>query len=286
MNKFFLILFISITSVSAIIYYVYTSYIAVQDRNTQIQIPVNKYCDFVVTKVIDGDTIEAKKCTNTGCNIYSIRYLGIDTPEIHRQGYPMQYMSVEAYNINKELLHSNNICIETKEYNMYDKYNRLLAYVFNQSGSLINIELLKRGLARFADYNDYIKYTAEFLSSQKQAQINSIGIWNNKSLCAYNDKYEKIHWDDINKYVGKYITTENEFTYFETNNYNIKYFNQKNDNKYIVITHKTFNIYFNTDQKDNKNKFINKKLIISGVVKKSKDKHYIEIITPWDICIK
>lgn len=257
---------------------------SINNTNNKIQ---NINCNFILNKVIDGDTIEIKKCTNTGCIIQTIRYIGIDTPELHKKEYPAQYLAYEAYIKNKELLNTKNICIKTKTYEIYDRYNRLLAYVFNLSGSFINLELLKSGYARFADYNDKnIIYKDEFLKAQQYAQINNLGIWNNNNICNYNNKYDKINWNDIDKYVNKYVFVEIVFTYFISNNYNTKYFVKKGDNKYILITNNVFELYFNIDKKNNKKKFTNKNILISGVVKKTKNNYYIEIITPWNICIK
>lgn len=76
---------------------------------------------------VDGDTsvflIQGKE--------QKVRYLLIDTPEMVKVGTPIQSFGLEASNRTKELLvTAKDIQLEINLTNAYDRYGRLLAYVF------------------------------------------------------------------------------------------------------------------------------------------------------------
>jgi len=73
----------------------------------------------LVTRIIDGDTIEVK----IGEEIYPLRYIGIDTPE---QG---ENFAVYAANRNGELVSWKWVTL-VKDESETDRYDRLLRYVF------------------------------------------------------------------------------------------------------------------------------------------------------------
>ena len=87
---------------------------------------------YLVTKVIDGDTVELSSGEK-------LRYIGIDTPEKKEPFYS------EAKNYNRRLLEGKKIKIEL-DVQENDKYGRLLGYVY-VDGIFVNAEMLKAGLA-------------------------------------------------------------------------------------------------------------------------------------------
>ena len=126
-----------------------------------------------VTKVIDGDTIGLS-------NGESVRYIGIDTPEIREKHgtvwvYNPRPYAEEAKAFNKTLVEGKNIRLEF-DVQKRDKYGRLLAYVY-ESNRMVNLEMLKEGYAMIYTYPPNVRYTEDFLNAQKLARINEKGLW-------------------------------------------------------------------------------------------------------------
>lgn len=130
---------------------------------------------FKVKKVIDGDTILLE-------NNQKVRYIGIDTPELHDPRKKIECFAKEAYLENKKLVEGKIVRLE-KDVSETDKYNRLLRYVYllekdsSQSALFINEYLVKEGFAYAVSYPPDIKYTQIFLKAQKYAQENNKGLW-------------------------------------------------------------------------------------------------------------
>ncbi len=128
-----------------------------------------------VTRIIDGDTIEIE----TG---QIIRYIGIDTPELHHPQESVQCFGYEAMIKNKQLVEGRLVRLE-KDISEVDKYKRLLRYVFladetaTKTATFINEVLVREGYARLATYPPDIKYQNIFLQAEKQARENKRGLW-------------------------------------------------------------------------------------------------------------
>ena len=130
---------------------------------------------FLVTKVIDGDTIDVeineKKET--------IRLIGIDTPEEVDPRKPVQCFAKEASNKAKEVLTGKSVRLEADTASgERDKYNRLLRYVFLEDQTNFNKMMVKEGYAYEYTYqNVSYKYQQEFKQAEKDARENKRGLW-------------------------------------------------------------------------------------------------------------
>jgi hypothetical protein len=58
-----------------------------------------------------------------------------------------------------------------------DPYDRLLAYVYVPSGSMLNEELVEKGLAQVATFPPNTRYESRFIQAQDAARIYGRGIW-------------------------------------------------------------------------------------------------------------
>lgn len=119
--------------------------------------------------VYDGDTA----VLGTG---EELRYLGIDAPEIGRQGKKSDFMALESRNYNRQMVRNASVRLEFDE-ERKDRHGRLLAYVFLESGDMLNALLLKKGLAFVMANKPNTKYTALLLDCQRQAMMEKVGIW-------------------------------------------------------------------------------------------------------------
>ncbi len=119
-----------------------------------------------VAKVIDGDTVELENGTR-------VRYIGIDTPE---KGDPY---SVRATDYNEDLVYSKEVWLEYGV-ERYDHYNRLLAYVWVNS-EMVNLKLVKEGLARSYPVEPNTSYQYEFEMAEFEAKQARKNIWSSLS---------------------------------------------------------------------------------------------------------
>lgn len=123
---------------------------------------------YLVTKVVDGDTIEID-------GKYKLRYIGIDTPETVDPRRRVGCFGKEASNKNKELVLGKKVRLE-KDVSETDKYGRLLRYVY--VGDLfVNKYLVEEGYAKASSYPPDIKYQEIFTLAQKTAQSANKGLW-------------------------------------------------------------------------------------------------------------
>lgn len=127
----------------------------------------------LVTKVIDGDTIEIEGGEK-------VRYLGVDTPETKDPRKPVQCFGKEASNKNKELVEGKRVILE-KDITDTDKYNRLLRFVFlpleDGNRLFVNDYLIREGYAQVLTIPPDVKFGEQFLEAQRQAREQKKGLW-------------------------------------------------------------------------------------------------------------
>lgn len=130
---------------------------------------------FKVMKVLDGDTFEI----SVNDKIFSVRMMGIDTPETVDPRKPVQCFGKEASDMNKNLISSTNVRLKIdKNIKSLDKYNRILAYVYREDGLFVNKFLLENGYAReYTFSNQKYEMQTEFKKMQKEAKKNKRGLW-------------------------------------------------------------------------------------------------------------
>jgi len=124
-----------------------------------------------VSRVIDGDTIEV----NIGGNPYTVRYIGIDTPETVHPTIGEEPYGKEATAKNRELVEGKIVKLE-KDVSETDKYGRLLRYVY-VGDVFVNAELVKQGYAQVATYPPDVRYQDLFIQLQREAREAGRGLW-------------------------------------------------------------------------------------------------------------
>jgi len=125
----------------------------------------------VVTRVIDGDTIEV----NIGGTLYRVRYIGIDTPELDDERPEFCALAQEATRYNRQLVEGQDVYLE-KDISETDHYGRLLRYVY-VGDVFVNAELVRLGLAWAKAYQPDTKYQDILDEAEAEARQAEIGIW-------------------------------------------------------------------------------------------------------------
>ncbi len=133
---------------------------------------------FRVTEVIDGDTIRVQEHWGES---KPLRLLGIDAPETVHPDRPVEHFGEESSAKATEVMLRRTVNLETDDLQgTYDKYGRLLAYVWLKDGTLVNEWLVRHGYAREQTYqNKPCKYRDQFLAAEAEARRARRGMWAN-----------------------------------------------------------------------------------------------------------
>ena len=128
-----------------------------------------------IIDVVDGDTVKAKTANGT----YTVRLIGVDTPETKDPRKRVQCYGQQASSYTESVLSNANVTLQPDPTQQnYDKYNRLLRYIFLADGTLFNQQLIANGYAYEYTYqNNAHKYQAEFRQAMQQAQQQQKGLW-------------------------------------------------------------------------------------------------------------
>lgn len=122
---------------------------------------------FLVTKVIDGDTIDIQ----VGTKRETIRIIGIDAPESG------ECYGNEASEKARGLLSSKSVNLERDpSQGERDRYGRLLGYVF-VDGTNFQELVIREGYVKEYTYNKPYKYQSLFREAQRQASEQKKGLW-------------------------------------------------------------------------------------------------------------
>ena len=125
-----------------------------------------------VIRVIDGDTVEV----SIDGRAYTLRYIGIDTPETVRPNYPVEWMGPEASAANKALVSGKTVYLE-KDVSETDVNGRLLRYVYLADGTFVNAELVRQGYAHANTYPPDVKHQNVLQKMQREAAAARRGLW-------------------------------------------------------------------------------------------------------------
>jgi micrococcal nuclease len=123
----------------------------------------------LVVRVIDGDTVVLEGGAH-------VRVLGIDAPEMEKEGRPAEFLAHKSKAILSELTLNKTVRLEYDR-QRYDHYGRLLAYLFLPGGTFVNAELVRQGLARVYFHAPNDRYREPLLAAQKEALEASRGVW-------------------------------------------------------------------------------------------------------------
>ena len=128
---------------------------------------------FLVTKVIDGDTIDL-------ADGRTVRYLNLDTPELAKGQTADECFAIKAKEINEELVLGKKVRLETDE-NEMDRFGRILAYVYLDD-LFVNQYLLAQGAAIYQLDTVNLKHTETLVEAANQAHEQKKGLWQECAL--------------------------------------------------------------------------------------------------------
>lgn len=138
-----------------------------------------------VIAVNDGDTVTIRM----GNREYRTRLIGLDAPEMGQEPW-----GEKAREHLRKLLKENRwrVSVET-DIEQYDKYNRLLVYLWTPDGDMLNERMLRDGYAVLFTMQPNSKYVDRFIKAQRIARQEKRGIWGMDGLKERPLDYKKTH---------------------------------------------------------------------------------------------
>jgi micrococcal nuclease len=125
----------------------------------------------LVVRVVDGDTIHVR----LGERLEKVRYIGVNTPEVHHPTRGEEPGGREAHAVNRRLVEGKRVRLEL-DVQSRDRYGRLLAYVWS-GDTMINAELVRLGYAQVMTGPPNVRHQALFLELQRDARAAGRGLW-------------------------------------------------------------------------------------------------------------
>jgi micrococcal nuclease len=124
-----------------------------------------------VLRVVDGDTVHVR----VGERVEKVRYIGVNTPELHHPRKGEEPGGREALAVNRRLVGGKRVRLEL-DVQSHDRHGRLLAYVW-AGETMINAELVRLGYAQVMTVPPNVRHQALFLKLQREARDARRGLW-------------------------------------------------------------------------------------------------------------
>jgi micrococcal nuclease len=121
--------------------------------------------------IVDGDTlilVDGQK----------VRYIGINAPELAHDSRSAEPYGEASKQFNVLLVNGKRVRLEFDK-ERFDRYQRILAYIFLKNTTFVNAEILANGFAYLLRKRPNLKYDTILLQSQRSAMSAKRGIWQN-----------------------------------------------------------------------------------------------------------
>ena len=130
---------------------------------------------------IDGDTVRVRihNPPDRLKPVEVVRLLGIGTPETVHPNKPVERFGIEASEFTKEALLGREVFLAF-DWNLRDRYGRVLAYIYDQQGDCFNALIVRQGYA-YAYLEYPFQFAEEFETFEKEAREEGAGLWKEES---------------------------------------------------------------------------------------------------------
>lgn len=130
-----------------------------------------------ITGCVDGDTVRVRILSPPpGLKaVETIRLIGVDTPETVHPRREVEAFGKEASEFTKERLSGKSVRLAF-DWELRDRYGRLLAYVYTEDAVCHNAELIRLGYGH-AYTRFSFRFLEEFRDYERDARENKRGLW-------------------------------------------------------------------------------------------------------------
>ena len=143
-----------------------TPTLSLPDKQEVLCVPAtNERVQATVIRIVDGDTIEV----NIDGTEYTLRYIGVDTPETGAPG------GSESTEFNRSIVEGKSVVL-VKDVSEVDHFGRLLRYVFVDD-KFVNFELVNTGYAVSGSWPPDTSCNQTFADAYNSALANNLGLF-------------------------------------------------------------------------------------------------------------
>ena len=130
-----------------------------------------------VTGHVDGDTVKVRIYNPpAGINeLETVRMLGVDAPETKHPSKPVEYFGKEASEFTRKALLNKQVFLAF-DFDLRDRYGRLLAYIYTSREQCFNAKLIYEGYAHAYVYFPF-QFMGEFRRLEQEARKAKRGLW-------------------------------------------------------------------------------------------------------------
>ncbi len=157
-----------------------------------------------VTKVVDGDTVTA---VLEGGEEVQVRYLGIDTPELHHPSREREEFGHEAAAANAAFVLGKRVFLE-RDVQGLDRYGRHLAWVWvygPRGPVLVNAKLVQLGYAMPFTLAPNVRHTERIIEAFREGRSRKRGFWGLVERRVFSASQA---WAELPSLAGKFLTLE------------------------------------------------------------------------------
>lgn len=159
--------------------------------------PKQGYITGKVERVVDGDTLKLRWKNKT----FSVRYLGIDTPETHYQQSSQGYWGEEAHRRMARMLPPGTEVRIELDTEVCDYYGRMLGHVWKGNIN-VNRWILEEGLAvNYCIYPSTL-HCEEYGETVDRMVDEGVGIWGDKNFVIPYEWRRQVSGRPFSKYIG------------------------------------------------------------------------------------
>jgi endonuclease YncB( thermonuclease family) len=123
----------------------------------------------VVREVVDGDSLRLTDGRK-------VRLIGINAPELGRDGRPNNPYALQARDELKRLIGGREVRLKTGP-DRRDHYGRTLAYAMLPDGTFAGEKMLRKGLASMIAMPPNLEHLAVYRAAEASARQQRLGIW-------------------------------------------------------------------------------------------------------------
>ncbi len=127
-------------------------------------------------RTVDGDTVHVRLAGR----VEKVRYIGIDTPEVHHPKRGEEPGGRAATEVNRRLVGDKPVRLEA-DVQTRDRYGRLLAYVWVKRSDgrevMVNAELVRLGYAQVMTVPPNVRHAELFRKLAAEAREHRRGLW-------------------------------------------------------------------------------------------------------------
>ncbi|MDM3872525.1 thermonuclease family protein [Porticoccus sp. W117] len=135
--------------------------------------PFARTTDVVIAKVVDGDTVRLQDGRK-------VRLIGINAPELGRDGKPGQPFSRAAQKTLQQFLGKQARLLLDND--KKDKHGRVLAHLYNLNGDSAEAHLLNSGLAWHVAIPPNLSLAQCLADAEQRARQQRLGLWSSTGI--------------------------------------------------------------------------------------------------------